>query len=257
PVQVCPECGSLDVGYSGFGTEKVEEDVRRRFPHLRVRRIDTDTVRARGTLERVLREVRDGEVDVLLGTQMVAKGLNFPGVKLVGIIHADTGLAMPDFRAAERTFSLIVQVAGRAGRYRPDGRVIIQSLRPGHDAIRRAAAGDVEGFYESELQLREQLGFPPYSRLIRLVVRAKQRDAAEQTAATIASRLATRVERSAEILGPAECPIGVISGNHRFQVILRVSSFDRGHAAVRAVLSRLRVPHGVYLEVDVDPVSLL
>ena len=123
PVEVCPECGSLDVGYSGFGTEMVEEDVRRRFPDLRIVRVDTDAMRKRGQLKETLAKFRDGEIDILLGTQMVAKGLNFPGVKLVGIVLADTGLHLPDFRAQERTFALIVQVSGRAGRYLPDGRL--------------------------------------------------------------------------------------------------------------------------------------
>ncbi|TVQ37911.1 MAG: primosomal protein N' [Spirochaetaceae bacterium] len=257
PVAVCPDCGSLDVGYAGFGTEKVEEDVRRRFPALKIARIDADSVRKRGLLEQALSEFRSGAIDILLGTQMVAKGLNFPGVRLVGIIHADTGLALPDFRAAERTFSLIVQVAGRAGRFSPDGHVIVQTLRPGHDAIRRAAAGDMEGFYEAEMKVREQLAFPPFSRIIRLVLRGRSRGRVEEAAQSLAVSLRPRIASGAEVLGPAECPLGVISGNHRYQVICRLNAFDAGHAAVRDVLKRFTPPPGVYVEIDVDPVHLL
>ncbi len=257
PVSVCPDCGSLDVGYTGFGTEKVEEEVRHRFPDLNVQRVDADTVRKRGALETTLSEFRSGKIDVLLGTQMVAKGLNFPGVKLVGIIHADTGLALPDFRAAERTFGLIVQVAGRAGRYSPDGRVIIQTLRPGHDAIRRAAVADIEGFYSGELEVRRQLAFPPFSRIIRLVLRGRDRSQLDAAAQDLADRIAPHLRDGAEVLGPAECPLGVISRNHRVQLLCRLVSFDTGHAVVRDTVARARLPGGVYLEIDVDPVNLL
>lgn len=257
PVSVCPDCGSLDVGYSGFGTEKVEEEVRQRFPELNVQRVDADAVRKRGALETTLSEFRSGRIDLLLGTQMVAKGLNFPGVKLVGIIHADTGLALPDFRAAERTFGLIVQVAGRAGRYSPDGRVIIQTLRPGHDAIRRAAVADIDGFYAGELEVRRQLAFPPFSRIIRLVLRGRDRAQVETAARQLADRIAPHFRDGAELLGPAECPLGVISRNHRVQLLCRLVSFDAGHAVVRDTVARTRLPSGVYLEIDVDPVNLL
>ncbi len=257
PVSVCPDCGSLDVGYSGFGTEKVEQEVRKRFPSLRVQRIDADSIKKRGVLEQALSEFRAGAIDILLGTQMVAKGLNFPGVKLVGIIHADTGLALPDFRAAERTFGLIVQVAGRAGRYRPDGRVIIQTLRPGHDAIRRAASGDVEGFYAAEMAIRQQLAFPPFSRIIRLVVRSRSRGQAQGSAQQLVDQLAPLMRDGSEVLGPAECPLAVISSNHRYQLICRLRSFDRGHAAVRDVVRQSKSLSGVYIEIDVDPVNLL
>ncbi|MDR0452779.1 MAG: primosomal protein N', partial [Treponema sp.] len=174
PPASCPQCGSLEAGFTGIGTEMIEEEVRRVFAGLSIRRADTDALAKKGDLERTLAEFRSGKIDILLGTQMVAKGLNFPGVRLVGVILADTGLQLPDFRAAERTFSLIVQVAGRAGRYFPDGKVIVQTLRPGDPAIARACAVDVEAFYEAELRTRRALLFPPYSRLIRFTVRSKE-----------------------------------------------------------------------------------
>jgi len=256
PVEVCPECGSLDVGYSGFGTEMVEEDVRRRFPDLRVVRVDTDAIRKRGQLRDTLNQFRAGEIDILLGTQMVAKGLNFPGVKLVGIVLADTGLHLPDFRAQERTFALIVQVAGRAGRYLPDGKVVIQTYRPDADAVRLAASHDLSTFYEKELATREALGFPPFSRLIRLVFRGRERERVQSTAASYAEAIAAGLKQG-EVLGPAECPLSIISGNHRYQLIARSRSFAHLHDAVSRVANGRHPDHGVYVELDVDPVSLL
>jgi primosomal protein N' (replication factor Y) len=259
PVTVCPECGSMEVGYAGFGTERIEEELARLFPDLSVRRIDTDAVRRRKSLRAVLEEFRSGGIDILLGTQMVAKGLNFPGVKLVGIVSADTGLRLPDFRAAERTFDLIVQVSGRAGRFHPDGTVVIQTYLPGNDTIRLAAQGDLEEFYRRELETRRELGFPPFTRLIRLVFRS--RTAAKSLDAARAFTRRVPVQETGpgavDVLGPAECPLAVIAGNTRTQVLLRSKDFRRLHAAARAALDAFDAPAGVYVEVDVDPVSLL
>ena len=255
PVAACPECGSLDVGYSGFGTEKIEEELARLFPDLTVRRIDTDAVRQRGTLRGLLAEFRSGRIDILVGTQMVAKGLNFPGVKLVGIVLADSGLRLPDFRAAERTFALIVQVSGRAGRYHPDGTVVVQTYMPANRTIALAAAGRLEEFYAEELENRRALGFPPFTRLIRLVFRSRSAAKAEQAAADFARLLETA--RGLEVLGPAECPLAVIAGSSRTQILLRSAEFSQVHGATRRALSSFSPPAGVYIEVDVDPVSLL
>jgi len=265
PPAACPRCGSLEAGYRGFGTEMIEEEVRRTFPDLRVRRADADAVGKKGQLEETLSMFRAGMVDVLLGTQMVAKGLNFPGVRLVGVILADTGLHLPDFRAAERTFSLIVQVAGRAGRYFPDGKVIVQTLRMGDPVITRSCAVDVEGFFNAELAQRKALQFPPYTRLIRMNIRGKdasRADAAIKRLADIATgggASGSLLPPDADMLGPAECPIGIINGNHRRQLILRGRSMGTLHAAARLMLERYEQgrDNRVYLEVDVDPVSLL
>ncbi|GHT78287.1 primosomal protein N' [Spirochaetia bacterium] len=259
PPQACPQCGSLEAGFTGFGTEMIEEEVARTFPDLRLRRVDTDALAKKGSLEETLNSFRAGEIDVLLGTQMVAKGLNFPGVRLVGVVLADTALHLPDFRAAERTFSLIVQVAGRAGRYFPDGKVIVQTLRPNDPSITKACALDVEGFYTAELQQRKALDFPPYTRLIRFTVRAKEAkraDAAINRLAAIASPL---LPKDADTLGPAECPIGIIAGNHRRQLTLRGKTMGALHSAARTILTRYDKGRDLktYLEVDVDPVSLL
>lgn len=257
PVSQCPECGSFDVGYSGFGTERIEEDLASRFPDWRIARVDTDAVRRKGVLERTLGEFRAGRIDVLLGTQMVAKGLNFPGVKLVGIILADTGLHLPDFRAAERTFGLIVQVAGRAGRYHPDGHVIVQSYAPAHAAIRRAVANEMDQFYAEELAARAELAFPPFARLVRLVVRSRNADSARRAAELLGAACHEGLASADEILGPSECPLSIVSGNLRHHLIIRTTRFGTTHAELGRVLAAVALPAASHLEIDVDPVSLL
>ncbi|MGA2766613.1 MAG: primosomal protein N', partial [Spirochaetia bacterium] len=257
PITVCPTCGSLDVGYSGFGTEGIEEEIGRSFPQLVVRRVDTDAVRKKRVLQQLLTDFRKGSVNVLVGTQMVAKGLDFPGVKLVGIINADTGLQLPDFRAAERTFSLLVQVAGRAGRALPDGKVVIQTFRPGAPSVRLAQQGKLEEFYAEELETRRQLGFPPFSRLIRVLLRGRNRQATLAAIGELAASLTTALGGAGELLGPAECPLARISKNYRYHVIVRALRFSEAHSRISQVLDGYRAPRGVYVEIDVDPQALL
>jgi primosomal protein N' (replication factor Y) len=257
PERQCPECGSLDVGWSGLGTEGIEEALAAAFPDLIVRRVDTDSVRERPALRAALDDFRGGRVHVLLGTQMVAKGLDFAGVRLVGIVNADTGAWMPDFRAAERTFSLLVQVSGRAGRSVPDGIVLIQTLRPESPAIVLAREGRLEEFYARELDTRRDLGFPPFARLIRLVLRSRDREASAKAAEALAASLAAALASAGEILGPAECPIARISGSWRNHIIVRCRSFGPAHEATARTLEAWRQPAGVHVEVDVDPLSLL
>jgi primosomal protein N' (replication factor Y) len=259
PPSACPRCGSLEAGYRGFGTEMIEEEVRRTFPDLRIRRADADAVGKKGQLEETLSLFKTGMIDILLGTQMVAKGLNFPGVRLVGVILADTGLHLPDFRAAERTFSLLVQVAGRAGRYFPDGTVIVQTLRMGDPVITRSCAVAVAGFFDAELAQRQALNFPPYTRLIRLNARSRDAHRADAAIHRLAAIAAPLMPQDADMLGPAECPIGIINGNHRRQLILRGKSMGSLHGAARVALEQYEQGRDarVYVEVDVDPVSLL
>jgi primosomal protein N' (replication factor Y) len=259
PPKACPQCGSLEAGFTGFGTEMIEEEVRKTFPDLRIRRSDADTTGKKGSLKETLDVFRAGGIDILLGTQMVAKGLNFPGVRLVGVVLADTGLHLPDFRAAERTFALIVQVSGRAGRYFPDGRVIVQTLRPQDPAILRACELDVEGFYKAELEQRKELGFPPYTRLIRMVLRSKDLEQIETSIRRLAKLVQERLPPEADLLGPAECPIGIIAGNYRRHLILRSPTMGPIHRAAAGALQAYSEIKGsrVYLEVDVDPVQLL
>jgi primosomal protein N' (replication factor Y) len=258
--RVCPECGSLDLGFSGFGTEKVEEDVRQTFPSARIARLDTDSTRKKGVLAETIDDFRNGNIDILLGTQMVAKGLNFPGVNLVGIIMADSSLHLPDFRSYEKTFALITQVAGRAGRYSRDGRVILQTLNSSHHIIRQAAASDIEGFYRQEIRTRRELKFPPFSRIIRLLVRGRQ----EEQVFAAATALRQEIERflsdtssRAEILGPAESPISMLNHNYRVHMLILSSRISELQAGLPRVLENMKFPSSLYVEVDVDPQSLL
>ncbi len=256
PMTVCPSCGSLDVGYSGFGTEFIEEEVSRYFPDAVVRRVDSDSVRKKNVLKKILKDFYAGSIQILLGTQMVAKGLNFPGVNLVGIILADTTLHVPDFRAGERTFSLITQVAGRAGRFSDDGTVIIQTYDPGNPAVKAAVENDSETFYLQELEMRKILRFPPYVRLFRLVFRGKNEKEVEERALRVSATLKSGNIDKTEILGPSECPISRISGNYRYQIIIRTNHFSETHRLV-AKLLRVMPKSPVYMEIDVDPVRML
>ena len=257
PPESCPQCGSLDIGSSGFGTEFIEAETRAKFPNARVLRLDTDVLKNKDQLLTSLEEFRQGKYDILLGTQMVAKGLNFPNLQLVGVILADAGLHMPDFRAGERTFSLITQVAGRAGRYFPDGKVIVQTYSPGKGPVLYACQNRIEDFYGSELAEREMLDFPPFSRLLRLVFRSFNKALAAETARDAVKILLDGAPRGMEIIGPAECPIEKINSSWRYQILLKGSSIVPLQTAARKLLFDYTHNQNVYIEFDVDPVSLL
>ena len=257
PPHQCPKCGSLDVGYRGFGTEYIESEVRARFPNERIVRIDTDSTKGKDELKQKIDDFKAGKYDILLGTQMVAKGLNFPNLKLVGVVLADTALHLPDFRAAERTFSLITQVSGRAGRFFPDGKVIVQSYSPDMEPIALAVKGETEKFYTNEVSQRRVLAFPPFTRLLRLVFRSKIPGAAESAAEGASNIIRNHVENGVEILGPSDCPIEMIAGNHRQQILLRGKNIASLQKAAELLIRGYAPPNNVYIEVDVDPVSLM
>ena len=257
PPSSCPKCGSLDIGYSGFGTEFIEAETAQKFPNARIVRVDTDSVSKKGELQNKIDAFKKGEFDIMLGTQMVAKGLNFPNLKTVGIILADTALHLPDFRATERTFSLITQVAGRAGRFFPNGKVFVQTYNPENQAISFACSANTEGFYDFEINQRKLLSFPPFSRLIRLVFRSSNQIKAQMTSEDAANLIENLKIPGVEILGPSECPLSKISQNYRFQLILRGEKIVPLQNAVRKLLFDYRHPQEVYIECDVDPVSLL
>ena len=267
PLRVCPQCGSVDIGYSGFGTEFIESEVRSKFPNARALRLDTDAVSKKGELEEKIAAFKKGDYDILLGTQMIAKGLNFPSLKLVGVILADTSLHLPDFRAAEKTFSLITQVAGRAGRFFPDGKVFVQTYSPQNPAIFCACRSRAAEFYKQELDMRRLLNFPPYSRLLRLVFRSMVPPEAEAFASDAARIMSEELDKLkakhtsgadvCEILGPSECPLSKISSNWRYQILLRGQSVAILQKLAGTLIYGFRAKEGVYIEVDVDPVSLL
>ena len=261
PTRVCPVCGSLDVMYSGFGTEQVEQEVQRLFPQYRTARLDTDVVsKDRKIIQKTLDEFRAGSLDILIGTQMVAKGLNFPNVQLVGIVLADSGLLVPDFRAEERTFDLLVQVAGRSGRADSNGRVVVQTRMKDNPAIVMASKGQVEAFFDNELKLRRDLGFPPFSRMVNLVVRSPKAEVARGFAESLASELSGKAAFfgfDVQVYGANECPIEKIRANFRFQVLLRSFKPSDMLSLLENVLSYTSVPSSAVLEIDVDPVDLL
>ncbi len=257
PPQSCPECGSLDIGSSGFGTEFIESETKAKFPNARIIRIDTDAITKKEELLEKLDEFRKGNYDIMLGTQMVAKGLNFPNLQLVGVIMADAGLHMPDFRAGERTFSLITQVAGRAGRYFPDGKVFVQTYSPGREPVLFACKNAVEAFYNYELTQRSFMEFPPFSRLLRIVFRSFSKEAAYKTAFEASKILGQMNVKGAEIIGPAECPIERINSNWRYQILLKGKSIIPLQSMAREILNNYTLNQNVYIEYDVDPVSLL
>ncbi len=257
PPESCPDCGSLDIGSSGFGTEFIEAETRAKFPNAKIIRLDTDALKNKEQLLSLLEDFKQGKYDIMLGTQMVAKGLNFPNLLLVGVILADAGLHMPDFRAGERTFSLITQVAGRAGRYFPDGKVIVQTYSPTREPIFFACKNKITDFYNNELKFREMLQFPPFSRLIRLVFRSFNKALAEQTAYDACKILNENAVRGVEIIGPAECPIERINSSWRFQILLKGTSIIPLQSIARKLAFEYKHPQDVYIEYDVDPVSIL
>lgn len=257
PPESCPECGSVDIGTSGFGTEYIEAETRAKFPNARIVRVDTDVFSKKEELLALLEDFKSGKYDIMLGTQMVAKGLNFPNLQLVGVILADSGLHMPDFRAGERTFSLITQVAGRAGRYFPDGKVIVQTYSPTKEPVYYAVKNQIEDFYNYEIQQREMMEFPPFSRIVRIVFRSFNRQLTCESAITAARILQEIKTKGVEILGPAECPIEKINQNYRYQILLKGKSVIPLQAMARKLLFNYKHNQNVYIEYDIDPVALL
>ncbi len=256
--QVCPACGSEYIYFVGYGSERVEEELRRNFPKARVARMDRDTVTSKRAFETILYGFRAGEYDILTGTQMIAKGHDIPNVTLVGVVSADIGLALPDFRAAERTFQLLTQAAGRAGRGETPGQVIVQTLNPDHYAVRCAAAQDYGAFYEKEIQFRRLMRYPPYSALANVLVRSPQQAEAHRMAGELAL-LVDPPPRELKVLGPAEAPVPRLKREFRYQMLIKGASRKvlrehlkrfRKHAADRAWPPTALV-------IDVDPVSLL
>ncbi len=257
---VCPECSFTGIRYGGLGTQRLEAEVRARFAGVPCLRMDTDTMQGRGAHDRAFAAFRAGEVKVLLGTQMIAKGLDFPNVTLVGVINSDVALHLPDFRAAERTFQLVTQVAGRTGRGPKGGRVLVQTFSPDHAAIRAAARHDYAAFAEAEIPMREILHYPPFGRMVRLVIRGPGEQEALDFAADMGRRLQEGLAReapTARVLGPAPAPFARLRGKYRFQIQLQGPAAEPLRAAVRECRQDLTAPKDVQWIADVDPVDML
>ncbi len=257
---ICPACNSGDIRYSGFGTQKLEAEIRGRFANATVLRMDTDTMRGRGAHERALAEFRSGKIQILVGTQMIAKGLDFPNVTLVGVIQADTALHLPDFRAAERTFHLVTQVAGRTGRGDKGGRVLVQTFSPDHPAIRSAVRHDYAAFAAQELPLRQMLHYPPFAAMIRLVIRGDSEPVTEQYAQQLGQCITASLEAQAagaRVLGPAPAPFARLRGKFRFQIQIHGADGEKLRTAVRRAEKEIPPPDNVQWIADVDPIDML
>jgi primosomal protein N' (replication factor Y) (superfamily II helicase) len=257
---LCAACQSPDITLLGRGTERVEEEARARFPLARISRMDRDTTRGRGGHARILRGLEDGSIDILIGTQMIAKGHDFPGVTLVGVVSADATLNLPDFRSAERTFQLITQVMGRAGRGDALGRVVVQSLAPEHYAITRAVSHDFAGFYAEELEFRREAGYPPFAHLAALVFSGNSAAEVEKgvgEAARLLRKTKQDLKSRVEILGPAAAPLAKIRGRYRWQILLKSSLRKDLHRLLGTFREKLKLPAVVRLSIDIDPVDML
>ena len=256
----CPECGEPGLLLRGAGTERIEDVVGRVFPGVRVARLDSDAMKKRGAHANVLEDFRTGRTDILVGTQMIAKGLDFPRVTVVGIVNADIALDLPDFRASERTFQLVSQISGRAGRSELGGRVVVQTYHPHHPAVKAAAAHDYERFAVRELESRQEFGYPPFVRLARVVLRGKDETKVTRRAIDVASALREAVKGAGEafdVLGPAPCPIGMIKELSRRHVLVKSREGKALPELLHRTAKALKSASGVHVAVDVDPVSML
>ncbi len=266
PPERCPSCGQVQVRYQGLGTEKLQAEIEEKFPGFVVRRMDSDTMRRPGSHARVLSAFRRGEIHILLGTQMIAKGLDFPNVTLVGVVNADVGLHIPDFRSPERTFQLLSQVAGRTGRGPRGGQVLVQTFNPEQPCISLAATHDYVGFATVELGHRREHNYPPYERLVRLIIRSRDQEAGANFAERLAGAFQAALQKlvasgtapqAVRVLGPAEAAVFRLKGYYRFHFQLQSASPALLHQLLRTVLPAVRAPSGVECTVDVDPFNML
>ena len=252
-----PGCGDPSFRMAGLGTERVEEIVRRLFPKAGVERMDSDTMTRKESYHRVLGAFRTGRVDILIGTQMIAKGLHFPNVTLVGVVFADVTLHMPDFRAGERTFQLLTQVAGRAGRGDVSGEVIVQTYTPFHPAVQAARRMDFEGFCDQELAFRRELSYPPFAHLVCVTLKGPVEERVSFSAQTLAKALRERLPKEAFLSDPAPAPIARVKGDYRWQLMARAPAARSVVRPLREILAGLRWPEQVTCAVDVDALALL
>jgi len=245
----------------GIGTQRVEEEVRRLFPQARVMRMDADTTRKKGSYERIVKAFEEGKVDILVGIQMVLKEIEFKSKVLMGVVSADTALNLPDFRATERTFALLSQVMGKAGRGSHPDEVIIQTYTPEHYGIREVSFGDYDSFYNRELEYRKELSYPPFTHLINILVRSNVQKQSQKVASYLASALIkAKKEEKVQILGPSPAPLARVKGQYRWQVALRGKNIENLRRVLISILKRKKTLtrySNVFISVDVDPVALL
>ncbi len=253
----CPECAQDALIYVGFGTEKVESTVAQIFPNAVVKRMDADSMSRKEAYRETLRAFRAGKIDILVGTQMIAKGLHFPNVTLVGIINADLALHLPDFRAGERTFQLLTQVAGRAGRGETPGEVFVQSYTPFSPSIQFARHHDFAGYVEQELEFRERCDFPPFKHAVLITVHSAHQERGKFSAETLRRKLREALPEEFMVAEAAPAPMEKLSGQYRFHILLRGNAIMRLSRLIRETLDKLPMPEDVAVAVDVDPYQLL
>jgi len=253
---ICPKCQSSQIKFFGGGTQRIEQEVAKIVPTARILRLDRDTVTKKGSYENIIRSFISGSADILIGTQMVTKGLDIGSVTLVGVVAADIGLNLPDFRAAEHTFQLLTQVAGRAGRHKLAGKVIVQTYDPEHYAIMFASKHDYEGFYEEEIKTRRSLGYPPFGSLINVTVLGESERSVEQVSKELVKFLKKRLPPD-EVFGPAKAPIVKLKNNFRYQILLKGSKIDVLRKAVVESAASIVKLGGVRISIDIDPYNML
>jgi primosomal protein N' (replication factor Y) len=266
PQTLCPACGRESLRSFGFGTERLEAELKNLYPGVRSARMDRDSIRRKGHTFELLRKFSRREIDVLLGTQMVTKGYDFPDVTLVGVVGADSSLSFPDFRAAERTFQILSQAAGRAGRGQDTGRVVIQTFYPDHYAVTAARDHDYSAFFEKEIELREMLGYPPFSYLACLRLQGNHKQKTEDMARRVAERMIQvtgswpKRGKDLQVLGPVEAPLGKLKGKYRWQIFIRSKGPNLLHVFLKKLSEGLRKVlkgSGVSLTIDIDPYQML
>ncbi len=258
----CPACGCDALATSGVGTQKIEVLIKELYPDARVERIDSDILTRKNAHIELLNKFQKGDIDILVGTQMIAKGLDNPNVTLVGVISADSGFNVPDYRASERGFQLLTQVAGRAGRGEYKGKVLFQTYNPDYYAFQSAKSQNYEKFFETEIKSRQEFDYPPFSQFIRLIISSENNFRAEKSSMEIALRLNTMIEKfgfgeHVEVLGPSPCIIEKISGFYRFQILIKNKLAQKGHDFVSKFLSKIAMPKDIRLAIDVDPLDIL
>ena len=257
---ICPDgkCRNPAIRYSGIGTQKVEESLTKLFPHAVVQRMDTDVLKRKEDYRRILGDFKLARIDILVGTQMIAKGLHFPNVTLVGIIYADLSLHIPDFRAGERTFQLITQVAGRAGRGDIEGEVFVQSFTPHHPAIQFARRHDFNGFYEQEIDARRELRYPPLSRIALLTIKGRNEEKVRFTAEHLRKQVDNVLADGKDhmIMGPAPAPLARAETFYRYHIMIRTRQMSKASAQLAAMSGKLGLPEGLTLTIDIDPATL-
>lgn len=253
----CPQCKSDQFKYSGAGTEKIEEVMAKLFPKARIARMDSDTMRKKNAHRDILSKFRVGKLDILIGTQMIAKGLDFPNVTLVGVVNPDHALHMADFRAGERVFQLLTQVSGRAGRGEAAGEVFVQTYTPHHPAIQAARRMDFEGFCDQELSFRKEMGYPPYAHLICITLRGKNESEVETMSDRIYEDLEAATDERVVVSPPMPAPIARVRGEYRYQMLMRATQTRVMTAVIRKIFNAIKWPKTVKFTVDVDATSLL